>query len=170
MTKCAACGHLTRVEEWPVRCPPERTDEVHVPFDQVARWPASCEACGVSIDYADTRNERSAAYRFEWRSGDQASTVRKLPVGAIYECHWMPRKGPDGRALVCVLPNGHHWHIDSRANNCGLPADDLHRCWVRHGEPPDLTVDKNGLTCPAGAGSIQSGDWHGFLRGGYLVL
>ncbi len=27
-------------------------------------------------------------------------------------------------------------------------------------------VDKNGLTCAAGAGSIQAGDYHGFLRDG----
>jgi len=59
--------------------------------------------------------------------------------------------------------------MDDRASNCGSRDDDEHRCWVRHGEPPDLTVDKQGLTCTAGAGSIVTDTWHGFLRGGYLV-
>jgi hypothetical protein len=32
-----------------------------------------------------------------------------------------------------------------------------------------LTVDKNGDTCAAGAGSILTPAWHGFLRNGELV-
>jgi hypothetical protein len=47
-----------------------------------------------------------------------------------------------------------------------MPDDGEHRCWVRHGEPPRITVDKNGPTCQAGAGSILAGDYHGFLRDG----
>jgi hypothetical protein len=58
--------------------------------------------------------------------------------------------------------------IDSRASNCTLPNDREHKCWIRHGTPPDLTVDKNGKTCAAGAGSIQLGNYHGFLRNGHL--
>lgn len=41
------------------------------------------------------------------------------------------------------------------------------------GNPPIITVNKNGLTCKAGAGSIyhKSGSgWHGFLRNGVFVL
>lgn len=134
-------------------------------------WPKKCE-CG---------------YRF--KSGDQwqifferiyvrADTGEKLiwkeaPAGAILEAtryHKYPEWcGPDGRALLCKLPNGHDWHIDGRANNCTMKEDDVHKCWVRHGEPPNLTVDKNGHTCQAGAGSIQSGNWHGYLRNGHLV-
>jgi len=69
-----------------------------------------------------------------------------------------------------ILPNGIPWDIDSRAGNCALKDDRLHRCWVRTGEPPDVTVGKSGgPTCAAGAGSIQGGDWHGFLRNGELV-
>lgn len=74
----------------------------------------------------------------------------------------------DGRWLVVRLPNGHDWCIDSRCNNCTRPNDNAHRCWIRHGEPPNITVDKNGVTCSAGGGSIQSGDFHGFLRNGVL--
>lgn len=95
-----------------------------------------------------------------------------LPAGACFDGDWYHghRTGPDGRRLVVVLPNGHHWHLDSRCSNCTLPEDKEHRCWVRHGRPEDgtLHVDKDGLTCSAGAGSIQSGDYHGFLHNGHL--
>lgn len=77
--------------------------------------------------------------------------------------HWT---NCDGRHLYAVLPNKHHWDIDSRASNCGSPQDFIHRCWIRHGEPPNIHVDKDGLTCSAGAGSILSGDYHGFLHHG----
>lgn len=75
----------------------------------------------------------------------------------------------DGPHLCVILPNGNRWEIDSRASNCGSPYDYAHRCWVRHGEPPRITVDKNGPTCQAGAGSISSGSYHGFLRDGVLT-
>ncbi|HEY3781459.1 MAG TPA: hypothetical protein VGL56_10275 [Fimbriimonadaceae bacterium] len=75
---------------------------------------------------------------------------------------------PDKRILCVKLPNGHTWVIDHKANNCTRKDDYVHRCWVRHGEPPNITVDKNGDTCGCGC-SIQSGDYHGFLRNGVLV-
>lgn len=53
--------------------------------------------------------------------------------------------------------------------NCTMPYDYEHRCWVRHGEPPAITVDKQGHTCAAGAGSIQCGSYHGFLEDGALT-
>lgn len=71
--------------------------------------------------------------------------------------------------LVVVTPDGHWWDIDSRASNCTMKEDKVHRCWVRHGDPPNVTVDKQGATCNAGAGSIQTPDWHGFLRDGKLI-
>jgi hypothetical protein len=71
--------------------------------------------------------------------------------------------------VLCVRTPGGVWRIDTRASNCGLPYDYEHRCWVRHGEPPNVHVDKNGLTCNAGAGSIQCGDYHGFLHNGELT-
>lgn len=124
----------------------------------------------------------------EWRSGspemrrvDTGEAVgHPLPPGAIFD--YMDPKCPhesfgdgykdravNGQFLVCVLPGGHHWHIDGRAGNCTMPDDDEHRCWVRHGEPPKLTVDKDGNTCAAGAGSIAIPGWHGFMRDGTLV-
>lgn len=74
----------------------------------------------------------------------------------------------DGPVLSVMTPGG-VWRIDSRASNCTMPYDYEHRCWVRHGTPPLVTVDKDGNTCAAGAGSIQCGDYHGFLRDGKLV-
>jgi hypothetical protein len=100
------------------------------------------------------------------------------PPGAMWDATWMHDcrgayflGGPntDGRFLVVRLPNGNDWCIDSRASNCTKPDDEGHRCWIRHGDPPNLTVDKNGITCDAGAGSIQSGNYHGFLRNGELT-
>ena len=95
-----------------------------------------------------------------------------LPPGAM----WYPRAykfTPDGRkkeikeALTVMTPGG-IWGIDGSASNCTRKDDLLHQCWVRHGEPPDVTVDKNGDTCAAGAGSIMCGNYHGFLRNGFL--
>jgi hypothetical protein len=135
-----------------------------------------CAGCRRAFDFTDGTPDdfsRSSSRSREYRcaaTGAVARTARDLPTAALYDAHWWHdyRTGPDGRSLVCVLPNGHHWHIDSRASNCGRPDDDVHRCWVRHGEPPQVHVDKAGNTCPAGAGSIQSGDWHGFLHHGVL--
>jgi hypothetical protein len=111
-----------------------------------------------------------------------------IPVGAMWWCTWLTRLGykrseeypdeaakpsryfPDakGRILAVMTPGG-TWIIDSRASNCTKPTDNKHRCWVRHGEPPNVTVDKNGETCEAGAGSIIAGSYHGFLRSGELT-
>lgn len=109
-----------------------------------------------------------------WRKVAEPEDVRdhqsEFGPGAMWDAFWLDRKGPDGKALVVILPDGHMWQIDGRAKNCGRKNDEVHRCWVRHGEPPMLTVDKNGDTCVAGQGSIQSGGWHGFLRDGKLVV
>ena len=110
----------------------------------------------------------------EWSPRDD----RSLPPGAMWRATWLEEldwhwKGPDGHVIQVVLPDGHIWTIDGRATNCtrvDMPEDDGHRCWIRHGTPPVLTVDKNGVTCQAGAGSIASPlGYHGFLREGWLT-
>ncbi len=94
----------------------------------------------------------------------------QLPPGAMWYADWYSRKGSDGQHLIVKTPGG-IWQIDNRASNCTLPDDDEHRCWVRHGDAPDITVDKNGKTCGCGC-SIGIGpgfrDYHGFLRNGHL--
>lgn len=83
--------------------------------------------------------------------------------------HCSTHEPPCERHLHVVTPDGHWWDIDGRAGNCTMKDDKVHHCWVRHGEPPLVTVDKQGVTCSAGAGSIQSSNWHGFLKDGELV-
>lgn len=74
----------------------------------------------------------------------------------------------EAECLYVQTPGG-VWNIDSRASNCAEPFDYEHRCWVKHGEPPAITVDKAGRTCAAGGGSIQCGIYHGFLQNGALT-
>lgn len=76
----------------------------------------------------------------------------------------------EGRFVWLVLPDGTLWNSHWRASNCTMKEDRKHRCWVLHGEWPNVTADKNGLTCQAGAGSIvgHSG-FHGFLHNGDLA-
>ncbi len=109
-----------------------------------------------------------------WRrvdTGEELVQIHKHP-GAMYyvspEAQKYYRPGPDGRTLFVVTPGG-LWSPDSRASNCGRPQDEVHYCWVRHGVPPLITVDKEGDTCVAGAGSILVGKYHGFLTNGKLT-
>lgn len=106
-------------------------------------------------------------------TGEELSS-RELPVGALYAIKrepddaWPP-VGSDGLSIACVLPGRHHWYIDGRAANCTMPADAVHRCWVRHGTVGErIRVDKDGNTCQAGGGSIQTDKWHGNLHDGEL--
>ena len=132
-----------------------------------SRWPAAC-GCGYAFTAADPFDTFQDWSEALYRRGDDGSitTLRAAPDGAMWDAWWYPWKGPDGRSLIARCPGGHDWAIDARASNCALPGDEEHRCWIRHGEPPLITVDKDGLTCAAGAGSIQAGAYHGFLRNG----
>jgi len=85
---------------------------------------------------------------------------KDAPAGAMVRFPW---------GLTVKLPNGRSWNIDGECNNCTRKGDRSHRCWCRHGEPPDITVNKQGCeTCAAGGGSIQAGDYHGMLEDGFL--
>lgn len=101
-------------------------------------------------------------------------TLRDAPPGAMWDGDWLRcfnRTGPDGVDLIVKCPDGHTWHVDSRASNCTRKDDDKHRCWCRHGDvrKGEVHVDKNGDTCAAGAGSILTPKWHGFLHNNRLV-
>lgn len=102
-------------------------------------------------------------------TGEQNKYPHMFGVGAMWYALWQPKNwdwdNEEGPHLIVKTPGG-DWDIDSRCANCTLPEDKLHRCWVRHGEPPNISVDKNGLTCSAGGGSIISGSYHGFLTNG----
>ena len=97
----------------------------------------------------------------------------ELEPGCLYWADYLPEDmhwdNHHGSQLHAVLPNGNNWNIDSRASNCTLPQDRTHRCWCRHGEVPNITVNKDGVTCSAGGGSIFSGNYHGFLTNGEFI-
>ncbi len=135
------------------------------------RWPAKC-ACGYVFKDTDHWQMFGSSL---YRRADTGEVLeqRKAPPGAMYDATWLPTKGPDGIALTVALPpdgGDDVWCIDSRCSNCTRP-NEQHYCWIRHGDPRTaiVTVDKAGDTCSAGAGSIQSSRWHGFLRDGVLV-
>jgi hypothetical protein len=154
--------------------------------------PSSCDSCGAA--FSDAEASRSSGSSTLW-----TSPSGQLEPGNMFWADWLPHEpcddpGPfrcadwknsdgsyakrgwhncvDGRHLNVMLPNGITWDVDSRASNCDMPNDVLHRCWQRRFNPetetPKFTVGKDQPTCGAGAGSIQSGDYHGFLHDGAL--
>ena len=131
-------------------------------------WPTHC-SCGYEFQEKDEWQLFSSHIYRRTDTGEEM-TLRDAPDGAMWNASWYPDnwKNEDGKCIICRVPNNHDWNIDGPASNCTRP-NEKHYCWVRHGEPPNLTVDKNGDSCAAGAGSIQTKDWHGFLRGGFLV-
>lgn len=145
------------------------------------RWPTTCADCGTPFPENAAWQEWSVRlYRRtdtgELRTLHPAGGGEIAPAaepGATWNASWIPDnwKHEDGLYLMVRCPDGHDWAVDSRASNCGLPDDNVHHCWIRHGDPREcrVTVDKNGVTCNAGAGSIQTPNWHGFLRDGQLV-
>jgi hypothetical protein len=140
------------------------------------RWPIKCESCDYRFCEADTWQLFTSRIHRRADTGEEM-TLRDAPPGAVWNASWFVERdnpiwqGPDGRCLVARCPDGHDWMIDSRARNCTMPDDNVHKCWVRHGRPEDgtLHVDKDGPTCAAGAGSIDTGTWHGFLHHGQFV-
>ncbi len=133
------------------------------------RWPTKCEACNYLFKDED---EWQIVHETLWVRQDTGKpvTLGDAPPGAMWDAYWMHdlHTGSDGKCMIVKLPNGNHWDIDGKASNCNRPKDG-HNCWTRNGVPPDLTVSNEGDTCKVGAGSIGSGDYHGFLRSGVLT-
>ena len=144
------------------------------------RWPRHCSHCDYEFNDADEWQVFTDRLMARSDQAGALTTIRDAPIGAmwfawwyksskrdngLYGFDWDNQAGPD---LIVKTPGG-QWNIDSRASNCTLPKDRLHRCWVRHGFAPKIHVDKNGRTCGAGAGSIVCGKYHGFLRNGSLT-
>lgn len=157
------------------------------------RWPLQCEHCLHVFKDTDVK-QYVTDHLYQRSDTGERLRLRDAPVGAMWYAEsfndwYANQRGPDGRSLIVKTPGG-DWCVDSRASNCDSPcvncgvpykdhtlagcnayadAQPEHKCWVRHGTAPLITVDKNGHTCGAGAGSIQAGHWHGFLRGGRLL-
>lgn len=136
----------------------------------------ACAACGRAVD---STWSFSTGRRRLWFRPEAPDDLREHPEdfgpGAVHEADWLARFAhswwddwPEGKAPIVIQTPGGGWMPESRANNCTLKDDRLHRCWVLHGEGLNLTADKNGRTCSAGAGSILSGGWHGWLSNGIL--
>ncbi len=141
-----------------------------LPHDD-ARWPKEC-ACGYTFREEDEWQHFSEQV---YRRADTSEelTLRDAPAGAMWHAPWLDTMYvPQGEHNLMVKTPGGEWAVDSQANNCTMKDDykqELHHCWVRTGTPPDVTAGKlGGATCSAGAGSIQCGSYHGFLRSGYL--
>ena len=141
-------------------------------YDDDSRWPTHC-ACGYVFTDEDVRQVFSELIYRRADTGEEM-TLREAPPGAMWYCpwmghHWHPQLG----TLFSVrLPDGTDWMPDMPANNCTMPDDqgqEQHHCWIVEGQLPNITVGKNGATCGAGAGSIQSTNYHGFLRNGELT-
>lgn len=139
-----------------------------------------CKNCGVPIQRAIGNWHLSASRRYRRTdTGDVRDDIHSFGIGAMWYCTWWKRDddsnlyGWDWDNLLepplCVSTPGGEWMIDSRASNCDQKNERSHRCWIRHGQPPLITVDKRGKTCGAGAGSIAAGTYHGFLQNGFLT-
>ncbi|TAL46450.1 MAG: hypothetical protein EPN91_00220, partial [Salinibacterium sp.] len=152
-----------------------------------SRWPTTCDHCPAQAppqtvhkrccaapDCTQTRPVvmrqvfRRTLYEVQGESPPVQRIRAELEIGDMYYATWFDceqRAGNchhgwincDGKHLMVVLPNGREWDVSGRASNCTLKDDNVHRCWVRHGDPEsgNVHVDKAGLTCSAGAGSIQ---------------
>lgn len=141
-------------------------------------WPKACETgCGFGFETGPGVERQINCHRLyrDPRNGNEITLqeARKIP-GAMWDASWFATsRGPDGKAFWVVCPGGDEWHIDGCASNCTWPGGDglqeHHHCWVRTGVAPKLTVGKEGgPTCTAGAGSILTSNWHGFLVNGVL--
>jgi hypothetical protein len=132
------------------------------------RWPTKCEGCDYQFKPGDEWQVFPESLVKRLDTGE-ITTTDDAPVGAMW---FMKREfgswiGPDGKTLVVKTPGG-TWYVDSEASNCTKKNDYVHKCWCRHGIAPKITVNKIGNTCQAGAGSILIGNYHGFLRNGFL--
>lgn len=165
----------------PVGEAPERRQENNIlglfepsEFADDFRWPTKCDACDyVFNDKDEWQVFQETIYRRPDTDGEWPQ--RLLPPGAMYDASWLPDnwKGADGIGLAVLLPVApdHAWLVDVEASNCTRKGDFSHKCWIRHGDPrtEPVTVDKNGDTCAAGAGSIAVEGYHGFLQNGVLT-
>ncbi len=105
------------------------------------RWPTKCDAC----DYLFQRTDAWQVFTdhiYVDDSGKEWSLRKGIP-GMMWYSDWGGdwMKGPDGRSLHVICPDGGEWCIDGQASNCTKkddtgPFGKAHRCWVRHGTPP----------------------------------
>lgn len=123
------------------------------------RWPKKCEFCDFVFRADDQwQFNPDALYR---RSDDgDLVTLNAAPVGAMWNAYWLRdaygyRVGADGIILAVRTPAG-DWVIDGPAYGEGKATPNA---WTRNGTIPDVTANPS-IHFP--------GQYHGFLRAGYL--
>jgi hypothetical protein len=150
------------VEEHSTR--PVSGDSEGLPHDD-DRWPQKCDQCAyrfLEADYWQVNFDNIYAAvdgrEFTLISSDQMTNDKTMmaPPGALWECDWMPGKGPDGKSY-CVRTPGGDWHIDGTYS---------HGRWTRTGTAPNFTVMPSILIGKKSDGSWQ---YHGWFRRGRLV-
>jgi len=135
------------------------------------RWPVQCQCSYVFREGDEWQRFVEKIYR-RADTGEEM-TIKDASVGATYYAPWLDAiQVPQGKHCLVVKTPGGEWIVDSQSSNCTMKDDwrqEKHHCWILHGEPPNMTVNKQGgPTCAAGTGSIQCGSYHGFLRSGFL--
>lgn len=163
-------------------------EDPDLPSNDSPQWPTHCD-CGYAFQEED---ERQVFVECLYVAPDgKLWTLSTAPAGAMWDADWFAKEdgtrydwatGPDGISLQVRLPNGNDWAVDAEASNCTRTQYEkveggkrwtgrTHYCWVRTGDPRtgNVHVTKEGNTCAAGAGSILSGNYHGFLHHGELI-
>ncbi len=116
------------------------------------RWPEVC-VCGYR--FQDDDSWQLARHRIYTTESGEQITLSEARPGMLWDADWYldfddPWAGPDGRCLMCRLPDRTEWCIDGPSRTGGR--------WTREGEPPLLTVRP----------SIASSGYHGWLSDGVL--
>lgn len=88
--------------------------------DADLRWPEAC-GCGHRFGPAARRQVfHEALYRYADADGGGTVTLNEASPGAMWDAWWVPWKGPDGRSIEVICPDGTRWQIDGVASNCNL--------------------------------------------------
>jgi hypothetical protein len=163
------CYHRTK-EHTIIEAPKEQKLEFEdSDWDQLSSIEEVCETCGTHPAIGEEINRTGSIYGLYNTASGRPEPGDGYYADNMSEDFWWDN--PIRPVIVLILPNGVEWFLNSRANNCSLPNDRTHRCWCITGSLEDGTLNSDGKnchTCSAGAGSIQGGKYHGFLRHGYL--
>jgi hypothetical protein len=119
------------------------------------RWPTKCDKC--EYIFAETDEWQvfiESIYKRE-DTGEEF-TLRAAPPGAVWECPWYGKTGPDGHCY-CVMTPGGEWLPDLPSKQ-GTP-------WTRTGVAPKITCRPSILITDHKG--VEK--YHGFLTDGVLV-
>ena len=154
---------------------PLATDIFSEPAHDDPRWPTECQqGCGYRFTEEDNWQVWISEVLRRADNGQERvlhdslvpPSIPTVEPGGLWNAEWQrgrgrtnPNKPNDGIFLMARCPSisgkyGNDWGVDQRASSGGY--------WERQGDPrnpPTLTVSP----------SIETGDYHGFLRGGVFT-